>query len=47
MSHSLLTRCEVLEPCVGNLVLWETELDILALETIAKHPNMLTLQTPY
>jgi hypothetical protein len=43
MSHSLLTSCEVLEPCVGNLVLGQTELDILALELITKHPNMLTL----
>lgn len=43
MSHLLLTRCEVLEPCVRNLVLGETELDILALEIITKHSNMLAL----
>lgn len=43
MSHLLLTRCEVLEPCVGNLVLGETKPDILALEFITEHPNMLTL----
>jgi hypothetical protein len=46
MPYSLLTSGEILKSCVGNLVLWQAELNILALEFIAENPNMLTLQEP-